>query len=181
MSKDIIVRTPRGLTAARSKATATKPTTVLRHCRRPGRTCWATCAAGNSWKLCARIVYTCHRASEMIGQLYAVDVGRRPAHDTAEQRRLLRKQKAYSGDSDIEKWYLTQYPSVLAKALLGKAIAYTLLTDERLGYTSTTERVNYRQQPIETQSAPWALGPQELALLRQTTSSACRAAIVLIP
>lgn len=116
-------------------------------------------------------------AIRMIGQLYAVEKEADAAAMTPEQRALLRKQKAYPVIVMIEKWCFHTYPSVLAKSLLGKAIAYTYSLIERLGVYIYDGRVNIDNNLIENAIRPLALGRKNW-LFCGNDASACRAAIV---
>lgn len=116
-------------------------------------------------------------AIRMIGQLYAVEKEADDAAMTPGQRALLRKQKAYPVIVMIEKWCLHTYPSVLAKSLLGKAIAYTYSLIERLGVYIDDGRVNIDNNLIENAIRPLALGRKNW-LFCGNDASACRAAIV---
>ena len=116
-------------------------------------------------------------AIRMIGQLYAVEKEADAAAMTPEQRALLRKQKAYPVIVMIEKWCLHTYPSVLAKSLLEKAIAYTYSLIERLGVYIDDGRVNIDNNLIENAIRPLALGRKNW-LFCGNDASACRAAIV---
>ena len=77
----------------------------------------------------------------------------------------------------IEKWCFHTYPSVLAKSLLGKAIAYTYSLIERLGVYIYDGRVNIDNNLIENAIRPLALGRKNW-LFCGNDASACRAAIV---
>jgi hypothetical protein len=101
------------------------------------------------------------RAEHALGlfqQLYAVERTIRERGLLAEDALKERKEKAMPVLSVLKTWMTTDYPKVLPKSPIGKAIAYCLPRWEKLSVYTRDAMLQIDNNPVENQIRPVAVG-----------------------
>ena len=97
-------------------------------------------------------------ALEKIQQLYHIERFAQSNNYDADQRRELRQHKASPILEEIGAWLLNEYPNVLPKSLIGKAIAYALKRWKELSAYVDNGNIEIDNNLVENAIRPVALG-----------------------
>lgn len=97
-------------------------------------------------------------ALTQIGMLYDVEHMADDQNMNFEERSVLRKRLAYPIMRAFEKWCLTEYPQVLPKSPIGKAISYFLSYSRQLSRYTMDGRYKPDNNIIENSVRPVAIG-----------------------
>jgi len=97
-------------------------------------------------------------AMERFQQLYAIERKAKDQQMDFEQRRELREQQALPILKDLKQWSLEQYPKVLPKSLIGKALDYYIKREARLSSYIQDGRLEIDNNFVENSIRPLALG-----------------------
>ncbi|MGL4805584.1 MAG: IS66 family transposase [Bacteroidales bacterium] len=119
--------------------------------------CWAHC-----WRYFDRALSNDKDKAEyaltQIGMLYDVEHMADDQDLNFEERSALRKRLAYPIIRAFEKWCLTEYPNVLPKSPIGKAISYFLSYSRQLSRYTMDGRYKPDNNLIENSVRPVAIG-----------------------
>jgi len=97
-------------------------------------------------------------AMERFQQLYAIERKAKEEQMDFEQRKELREQEALPILKDLKQWTLEQYPNLLPKSLMGKALDYYIQREERLSRYVQDGRLEIDNNFVENSIRPLALG-----------------------
>ena len=97
-------------------------------------------------------------AMERFQQLYAIERKAKEGQMDFEQRKELREKKALPILKDLKQWTIEQYPNVLPKSLIGKALDYYIQREERLSRYIQDGRLEIDNNFVENSIRPLALG-----------------------
>lgn len=97
-------------------------------------------------------------ALELIQQLYQIERTAREQSLDFEQRKRLRQQKATPILQTLQQWALEQYPEVLPKSPIGKALFYFLQRTDKLSRFTLDGRLEIDNNYVENAIRPLALG-----------------------
>ncbi|MEM9718318.1 MAG: IS66 family transposase [Bacteroidota bacterium] len=93
-----------------------------------------------------------------IQELYTIERMAKEEAMDFEKRLTLRQEKALLILRELKKWALEQYPEVLPKSLIGKAIKYYLQREEKLSRYIQDGRLEIDNNYVENSIRPLALG-----------------------
>lgn len=97
-------------------------------------------------------------ALTLIQQLYQIERTAKEQSLDFEARKLLRQQKATPILQALQQWALDQYPQVLPKSLIGKALNYFLQRTKKLSQYTLDGRLEIDNNYVENAIRPLALG-----------------------
>lgn len=116
-------------------------------------------------------------ALTMFQQLYAVERRIKDNTLTGEDLLQLRQKEAVPILKALKEWMTIQYPKVLPKSHIGKAIAYCLPRWEKLSIYTTNAILNIDNNPVENAIRPVAIGRKNY-LFAGSHDAAQRAAMI---
>ena len=97
-------------------------------------------------------------AMERFQQIYAIERKAKEEQMDVKQRKALREKEALPILEDLKQWTLEQYPTVLPKSLIGKALDYYIQREERLSRYIQDGRLEIDNNFVENSIRPLALG-----------------------
>lgn len=116
-------------------------------------------------------------ALTLIQQLYQLEAQAREAHWDAAQRYALRQQYALPLLHQLAQWAQEEYPNVLPKSLIGKALGYYLKRKDKLSAYTQDGRLEIDNNYVENAIRPLALGRKNY-LFAGSHQGARRAAMI---
>ena len=97
-------------------------------------------------------------AMERFQQIYAIERKAKEEQMDVKQRKELREKEALPILKDLKQWSLEQYPTVLPKSLIGKALDYYIQREQRLSRYIQDGRLEIDNNFVENSIRPLALG-----------------------
>lgn len=116
-------------------------------------------------------------ALTLFRQLYAIERRIKDGSLTADALLQLRQKEAVPILDALKEWMTTEYPKVLPKSPVGKAIGYCLPRWEKLNTYTTNAILNIDNNPVENAIRPVALGRKNY-LFAGSHDAAQRAAMI---